>query len=160
MHVWATGFLLLALLGGCSSGPDFRHSNANPQMTPQRVLDDPHTNTGSQVLWGGVILSIHNEPDHTQIEMLCYPLDTRQRPQQDRTPLGRVVIRQSGFLEPSRYAPGRMITVQGVISGTQPGMVGESHQTFPLVSAEQIHLWDIERKGGNVHFGIGIGIGL
>ncbi len=155
--------LFFAVLTGCASSPEFDTSQVDASLTPQSVIAEPDVSNGKVALWGGTILDTRNLKDTTRIEMLAYPLDGSNRPKLESKPLGRFIIEHQGFLEPTTYAQGRQLTVLGTISGTQSGQVGETSYSYPLVSERQLYLWP-ENSGSsnrsNVHFGIGIGVGL
>ena len=154
-------FILLLLVSACASGPAFNSSGVDRSLTPQSVASRPQVAMGVSVLWGGIILNISNLKDSTQIEMLAYPLDAAGRPLTDRSPLGRFILEQAGYLEPATYAEGRQLTVVGTVSGPRDGQAGESGHTQPLIAARQLYLWppgqgrDGVSIGGYIGFGIG-----
>lgn len=154
--------LLLVLLSGCASTPEFDTSQVDRSLTPQSVVAEPGPSLGKVALWGGTILDTRNLKETTQIEMLAYPLDSSYRPLLEKKPLGRFIISHAGYLEATTYAQGRQLTVLGSVSGSQSGKVGESSYDYPVITGSQMHLWSQSSEGsrGNVHFGIGIGVGL
>jgi len=147
------------LLGGCAGSPDYANYGAEAALTPQRVSARPQLGVGKQVLWGGVIMKTVNLKDRTQIEVLAFPLNSRERPNIDQPPLGRFIFEKRGYLEPANYASQRQITVLGTVTGTLPGQVGESDYNYPLVTPRQHTLWPYDRgyTGSNIRFGIGRG---
>jgi outer membrane lipoprotein len=155
--------LFLALFTGCASTPEFDTSQVDASLTPQSVIAEPEVSHGKVALWGGTILDTRNLKDKTRIEMLAYPLDGSNRPKLESKPLGRFIIEHTGFLEPTTYAQGRQLTVLGTISGAESGQVGETSYSYPVLVERQLHLWPQTSSSGNrsnVHFGIGIGVGL
>jgi len=153
--------VFFALLVGCASTPEFDTSQVDRSLTPQSVIAEPELSRGKVALWGGTILDTRNLKDTTQIEVLAYPLNASNKPMLDSKPLGRFIIKHSGYLEPTTYAPGRQLTVVGAISGSQSGKVGETSYSYPVVSDSQLHLWSQDSDSGrtSVHFGVGVGIG-
>ncbi|MEZ5541754.1 MAG: Slp family lipoprotein [Pseudomonadota bacterium] len=153
---------LSLLLAACASGPTFETAGVERTLTPVGVSAAPQTASGRTVLWGGVILNTTNLDDSTRIEVLAYPLDSSEWPQQERDPLGRFILVQSGYLEPASYAEGRLVTATGTITGNMTGRVGASDYTYPVISARQLYLWPRERARDRtrVIFGLGVGIGL
>ena len=151
--------ILLSLLLGCASTPDFDTSQVDQSLTPQSVIAEPGISRGKVALWGGTILDTQNLKESTQIEVLAYPLNSSQRPMLDNKPLGRFIIEQQGYLEPTNYAQGRQLTVLGTVSATQSGKVGESAYTYPVISATQLYLWSqADDRNSSIHFGLGIGV--
>ena len=152
--------LLISLLTGCASTPDFDIAQVDQALTPQSVIAEPTLSLGKMALWGGTILNTHNLEDGTQIEVLAYPLNTSHKPVQENPPLGRFIIQHKGYLEPTNYAQGRSITVLGSVSKSQSGKVGESSYTYPVINAQQLHLWSLYDDQSNTSFHFGIGIRL
>lgn len=153
--------LLFALqLVSCATKPVFDTSEANRLLTPQSVLAEPKTSHGETAIWGGAILDIQNLQEVTQIEVLAYPLNASDRPLQDRAPLGRFIIRHAGFLEPTNFAQGRALTVLGNIGDSQTGTVGDSTYDYPVINAEELHLWSGEALLDRTSFHIGVGFGF
>lgn len=158
---WATLALLvtLLLLAGCASVPKFDTSQVDRSLTPALVLAQPKAMQGKHVLWGGMIIAATNFPHYTQLEVLGFPLDSDNRPDTARKPQARFLIEKSGYLETVDYAQGRLVTVVGTVAGTRDGKVGQSRYTYPLIRADQLHLWS--QGGGSqsrTHFNFGIGV--
>lgn len=153
--------LLFALqLVSCATKPVFDTSQVNRSLTPQSVLAERGISHGGIAIWGGIILEINNLQDITQIEVLAYPLNASDRPLQDRAPLGRFIVRHAGFLEPTNFAQGRVLTVMGNIGDAQSGTVGDSTYEYPVINAEGLHLWSTEALLDRSSFHIGVGFGF
>ena len=152
--------LLISLLTGCVSTPDFDISQVDRALTPQSVISEPDLSLGKIALWGGTILNTHNLENSTQIEVLAYPLNSSHKPMQESQALGRFIIMQKGYLEPTNYAQGRLLTVLGSISKSQSGKVGESSYTYPVINAQQHHLWSLYDDQSNTSFHFGVGFRL
>ncbi|ODB96771.1 Slp family lipoprotein [Candidatus Thiodiazotropha endoloripes] len=171
-------FLLIGLISlllnlfGCSS---------NPVITPaDRSLSPKQTATASTLpnqpmQWGGVVISITNLAQSSEVEILAYPLDEEGRPMRESASIGRFIASQPGYLEAADYASGRMVTATGRISTIRKGLVGEAEYEFPVMLCEQLALWPKQREsrskprirfgfgassGGSSYGSIGIGFGL
>lgn len=132
-------------------------------MPPAQVARTPEDYPDATVIWGGRVVSVSNFPDHSEIEILGYPLDGSQRPQPNDTGSGRFIAEVNGYVEPLDYPPGSLVTLQGHILGVRSGRVGDADYVFPLVRVQGIHRWTADelRAGrSNVHFGIGVGVGI
>jgi outer membrane lipoprotein len=108
-----------------------------------------------------MIAATKNLKDKTELEVVGYPFDSGNRPDVDAAPTGRFLVIQSGYLETADYAPGRLITVVGMVTETRTGTVGEAQYVYPVVAANKLQLWPRSAGGRNepsIHFGIGIGI--
>jgi len=151
---------LLGLLSGCASTPDFDTTLVDLTLTPQSVIAESDSSHGKTILWGGTILDTRNLKESTRFEILAYPLDKSHRPLLDKKPLGRFIVQHDGYLEPSTYAPGRLLTALGKISTTQSGKVGESEYTYAVITYTRLHLWSLDsaRNKTSFHFGVGIGL--
>jgi outer membrane lipoprotein len=155
--------ILLAsvLLTACASTPEFDTTQVDRSLTPQSVIAEQQISLNKIALWGGTVLDTKNLKDSTQIEVLAYPLNTYERPQLDKQPLGRFIILHQGYLEPATYSQGRLVTVKGLISDIQEGKVGESMYSYPVISSQQLHLWSKDSSSRNrTSFHIGVGIGM
>lgn len=152
--------LLLSILLGCSTAPEFKTTEVDRTLTPQSVIAEPNTSQGKVALWGGTILETRNLENSTQLEILAYPLDSSHRPILDNKPLGRFIILHTGYLEPTTYSQGELISVLGSISESQKGKIGETLYTYPVIKAQQLHLWSASDGRSNTRFHFGIGIRL
>ncbi len=156
-------FPVLILLYACASGPGYDTSEVNSAISPRSVVAELEMIRGQNVLWGGVILNTINKESLTRLEVLAYPLNSSQLPQQDRDPLGRFLLEHQGFLDPATYAEGRLVTTIGSVFGSDRGEVGGMEYTYPVIKASEIYLWPRDSEYTNptrVHFGIGVGVGL
>lgn len=152
--------ILLIIPLGCASTPVFDASQVNGTLTPKTVIAQPASSQGEFALWGGTILHTQNLKDSTQIEILAYPLNKSQRPRLKQKPLGRFIALHPGFLEPTVYAQGQLLTVLGKVNGSQQGNVGDSRYTYAVITAEKMRLWSPRDQSSRSSFHIGIGIGF
>ena len=128
-----------------------------------QVAQAPEQYAQGQVIWGGRVVGVRNLPDHSEIEILAYPLDSSQRPKFGAGGSGRFIALLPGYAEPMNYPAGAPITVDGQLAGSRAGKVGEADYVFPLVRAAQSHVWtaDEMRSGHpNIGFGVGVGVGI
>ena len=151
---------LLTLLNGCASSPEFDTREVDFSLTPSSIIAEQENSTGKHVLWGGVILATQNLKTITQIEVLAYPLDSYHAPQKDKKPLGRFIIHHPGYLEATLYTQGKIVTVRGDIRKIEKAKVGESEYSYPVIYAQQLHLWSANSNKVKTSLHIGIGIGL
>ncbi|HKJ71102.1 MAG TPA: Slp family lipoprotein [Gammaproteobacteria bacterium] len=150
-------FAAALLLAACAQ-PRFDTNRTALSVTPQKAAADMAHLEGTRVLWGGVIVAAHNRENSTQLEVLGYPLNDRQRPQQDAKPQQRFLAVKDGYLETADYAQGRWITVSGPLTGTRAGRVGEAEYSYPVVRIEDIQLWPKEQRPNEPRFHFGIGV--
>jgi len=149
--------MLVLLLAGCASGPDFPTQDVNLQLRPEQAATPAMA--GQRVLWGGLIIATHNLQDRTELEVLAYPLDNRQRPDAAEKPLGRFLAEQPGYLEPVDYAAGRLVTLTGTVGEARAGKIQDTDYVYPVVAITAIHLWPeagAQDTEPQMHFGIGV----
>ncbi len=153
-------FMLLSamLLCACASAPKFDTNNINLNITPQQALVETTQLQGTAVLWGGVIIASSNLKQATQFEILAYPLDSKQRPDPKKTPQGRFLALQPGYLETSDYNQGRLISLSGTLQQNRTGRVGETEYTYPVIEIRQLHLWPKRSESPDTRFHFGIGV--
>lgn len=164
MHARRLLMLCLAttvlLLAACSPAPIYKPAPGTLQVMPAAVAQAPDQYARASVIWGGRIIKVTNLPDRTEIELLAYPLDGSQRPQFKDPPGGRFIAVVQGYLEPLNYPPGELMTISGRLDGTRVGKVGDADYVFPIVAADQFHLWTAEElrsPWSNVRIGVGVG---
>lgn len=153
----------LLALTACAPAPIYKSSSATVTVPAAQVAQTPERYLNGEVIWGGRIVSVTNLADRSEIELLAYPLDSSQRPKANDSGNGRFIAVMPGYAEPLDYPAGALMTVQGKLTGTRAGTVGQAAYVFPLVGVAQSHVWTAEemRSGkSNVHFGLGLGVGI
>jgi outer membrane lipoprotein len=148
---------LLLTLTACASAP-LKLEGVNRAINPAMVTTE-HPYTSTRVVWGGMIIKTEPLQQQTQIEVLAFPVDENGEPDRQTASLGRFLIQHKGFLEPTDFAPGRWLSVVGIIGQAQTGSVGEASYRFPVIQPEQLYLWPLTASSNTqtfFHFGIGI----
>ena len=153
----------LLWLAACAPAPIYKTTGAAVTAAPFQVAQSPENFSNRDVIWGGRIVQVKVFADHSEIEVLAYPLDASQRPKANDSGNGRFIAVMPGYVEPLDYPSGALMTVDGKLGGSRAGKVGEADYVFPLVSVAQSHVWtaDEMNKGrNNVRFGVGLGVGI
>ena len=153
----------LLWLAACAPAPIYKTTGAAATAAPFQVAQSPENFSNREVIWGGRIVQVKVFADHSEIEVLAYPLDTSQRPKANDSGNGRFIAVMPGYVESLDYPAGGLITVSGQLAGSRAGKVGQADYVFPLVQVNQSHVWtaDEMNKGkNNVHFGVGVGVGI
>ena len=119
---------------------------------------------GQVLTWGGSIVSIKNLKDRTLLEVMAYPLASDGKPRTDLQSQGRFLADYPGFLEPTEYQPGRLVTVTGPMLGYKDGKVGDADYRYPALQANEMKLWDRQAAGRGwsrpaINVGVGVGSG-
>jgi len=153
--------LLTLALSACAPAPIYKATANNAAVPPSQVARESERYGKSDVIWGGRIVRVSNFADHSEIEILAYPLDGSQRPQANDTGNGRFIAAMPGYVESLDYPAGGLVTVAGRLNGTRASNVGQASYTFPLVSVNQSHVWTAKEMSGghpNISFGVGVGV--
>jgi outer membrane lipoprotein len=107
------------------------------------------------------VVGVRNFADHSEIEMLDYPLDSSQRPRLKEPAAGRFIALMPGYVESMDYPEGTLMTLRGTLEGVRTGKVGDADYVFPLVRVAQSHRWTPqEMEQGHPHFSFGVGVGV
>lgn len=159
----AAPIIAMLLLAACAPAPIYKTTSAVITAEPAQVAQTPEHFSHGAVIWGGRIVQVQVFSDHTEIELLAYPLDSSQRPRANDRGNGRFIAIMPGFVEPLDYPAGALMTVSGKLHGSRAGKVGEANYVFPLVAVDQSHVWtaaEMAQGRNNFHFGVGLGVGI
>lgn len=151
----------LLALAACAPAPIYKPAPDAVAVPPYQVAQSPERFANGQVIWGGRIVGVANLADHSEVEILAYPLDRSQRPKANDAGNGRFIAVMPGYVEPLDYPAGALITISGQLNGSRAGKVGQADYVFPLVQASQSHVWTADEMGrgkNNFHFGVGVGV--
>lgn len=138
--------LAAALASGCASTafpPELTRS-VNRTLTVAELRSDPRAHRGAHVILGGEIVGTVPKPGETEITVVSRRLGGGDIPERSDRTEGRFLVRSRDFLDPAIYAPGRLLTVLGTVSGNEERRVGDLPYAYPIISAERIKLWPKE----------------
>ncbi len=135
--------LLMLLVSGCASNiPELIRSAPPGDLRVEEVQQEKDAKyAGSEVRWGGSIISVRNEAQQTLIEVLSRPLSKDGKPQEESKSRGRFIARIPGFLEPEEYPKDRLLTVTGKVNEVIEQSVGTYPYPYPVVDVKAYHLW-------------------
>lgn len=155
---------LLLMIAACAPAPIYKTDTSFVTATPEQVATSPNNFSEMQTVWGGQVIGIDNFKDHSEIQVLGFPLDSSQRPRLKEPATGRFIMVVPGFLDPMNYPDGSLVTASGHIRGTKAQPVGSATYVYPLlfVRDNELHRWTPEemRQGHpNISFGVGVGVG-
>jgi outer membrane lipoprotein len=130
-----------ALLAACATVPKPLQGNYATNVTSLSAQQG--SASGTQVRWGGEIISTEPGQQSTCFYVLGRPLDSQARPTRtgNNDSQGRFVACRAGFYDPEVFARGREITVTGTIQGTMTRKVGDYDYNYPRVDANVVYLW-------------------
>ena len=143
-HLYLT-LLSAAFIGGCSSAtPQLIRRAPADDIRVADVQQDPGQFNGTEVRWGGSIISVENYKQDTLIELLSRPLSSAGKPAFGKPGQGRFLVRVEGFLDPEEYPKGRLLTATGRVVGIIERPVGEFPYHYPVLGAKAYYLWPEE----------------
>lgn len=136
------GIALVLFLAGCASGvPEPVRRAPETVIGVEQVRRDATAFAGMKVRWGGIVIGVENRDRDSLIEVLSQKLDRSGRPIASDKTEGRFLARREGFVDPAVYKEGREITIVGTVRGSLTRTIGGFRYTYPLISAETLHLW-------------------
>jgi outer membrane lipoprotein len=152
---------LLVALAACAPAPIYKPSASIVNVPPQQVSVTPERYGNGDVIWGGRIVRVNNLADHSEVEILAYPLDGSQRPKVSDSGNGRFIAVMPGYVESFNFPAGGLVTVSGRLTGVRSDRVGDAPYAFPLVSTQSSHVWTAdEMRSGKNNFSFGVGVGV
>ena len=119
---------------------------ALPPVSFNELLSDPNTHKGRNVILGGYILEVKNEPVGSQLTMLQAPLDFQNRPHSRDKSKGRFLARTDKFIDPEIYKKERKLTVGGMVAGISAQPLGDRIYRYPVIEVEELYLWAEETR--------------
>jgi outer membrane lipoprotein len=134
---------LCVFLTACAGLPAAVKNVPVSKLSYKQASADPNSYKGTPVRWGGVIIEVENEENHTLVQVLSYPLDYSGRPQSTKQSEGRFVVKSTEFLDPAVYKKDREITVAGELEGDIERQIGKKTVRLPLLSSMALHMWPV-----------------
>lgn len=149
------------LLAGCAASPVSKPLRlaAERDVTFERAAKGPEAFKGSLVIWGGYVVDTVNVSSGTEVTVLDTPLNGDDGPMPPEASAGRFLAKFDKFLDPAIYSKGAKVTVAGRIAGWEMQPLGKIQYAYPVLKAEEIHLWPQE-KPSSTGFQLGVGVGF
>lgn len=140
-------FTFALMLVGCASLPEsVKGQSESPVTEYSEVANYTNENQGQEVRLGGVIASVKNFEDASQVEIVSLPISKAGRPEPDNKIQGRFIAVIDGLADPVAFAEGRLITVVGNYERHEAGKVGEYPYDYPVIKANGHQLWNLEQR--------------
>jgi outer membrane lipoprotein len=134
-------FLLLASCATVISKDLMRQAARNPDLGT--LLRDPELFRGKLFVLGGIIARTTLTPSGSEIEALYVPVDSLGYTRRASASAMRYLAlypREKGTIDPLVYKRDRRITIAGVFTGIEKGMVDRMEYTFPVFRIEEVHI--------------------
>lgn len=139
--------VFVLLLGGCVTMP----AALQGEFAPVQPGDAARSGAvGVPVRWGGRLVKVEPQADHSCFEIVGLPLDGFGRPVPVNRSTGRFLACRAGFYDPEIFLPGREVTVTGQVTGYEVRRIGEYDYHYPRLAADVIFLWPGYAGAGGV----------
>jgi outer membrane lipoprotein len=124
-------------------------------ITDAHVVNVPYNEANSHkddvVRWGGLIVDIENEENHSLIQVQFYPLNESGHPQLDQPSEGEFVIKTTEFLDQETYYfKHSEITAVGTLNGYVKRRVQGEDVSVPLIVLSEhekySYIWSISEE--------------
>ncbi len=156
--------LLITALLGCTactlpiSQPSLELVDRDITFTALR--QDPDRYMGRYLLLGGAIVAVRNSSAGSELEVVQFATDRNGRITATDNSGGRFLVQVATFSEPAVYQ-GRLVTLVGKVAGQVQARLDEIDYLYPLLTAQELHLWKPEESpdASRVRFGFGLGVG-
>jgi len=157
MHI--LGIFLVMLVVGCATGISQQsRSKVTYIGTFSELQKTPDAYVSEVVMLGGKILEIKVSSTSSELTVLQLVLGRSGRPANLDQSEGRFLVRSEQFLDPATYQKGMLLTVAGILKGSEIRAIDSLDYVYPIVEAIEIKLWPKEiRTQPAFHFGFGVG---
>jgi outer membrane lipoprotein len=133
---------LMALVTGCANPfPQDLLAKVEKNVTYQAFQDEPGRYDGKLMMFGGEIVETKNVENGAWIVVLQKQLDREGRPNWAAESGGWFLVSTESNLDVGAFRRGRSITVIGIVDGSKPMPLSETEYWYPLLVAQQLHLW-------------------
>ncbi len=156
-------FLLAASLlffAGCAPIISSRAlSLVDQSLTFTDLSRDPLRYVGHYVLLGGEIAGISNTSDWGELEVVQFGTDKKGNVIETAGSGGRFIALVPSFLDPEVYRTGLFVTIVGQVEGQKVIPVNASRYTYPVLTVNEMHLWnhEVEVPPAALNFEVGLG---
>ena len=156
-------FLFYVIGTGCGPALYVKQGEGftKPDANFQDVFYDPQGHVGDEIIWGGQILNFKYVPNGVELTIRQVPLTPKGQPWRTEYTSGNFIIRVGQMLDPSKYKIREFLVVKGYVAGAETKPIGEETRnnsyTYPLITPEELHFWNVESKGTLFHCWQGMG---
>ena len=155
--------LIIALLGCTACTLPISKSSldlVDRDISIAALRQDPDRYVGRHLLLGGIIAAVRNTGAGSELEVVQFATDRNGRITATDNSGGRFLVQVATFSEPAVYQ-GRLVTLVGKVKGQVQARLDEIDYLYPVLTAQELHLWKPEESpdASRVRFGFGLGIG-
>lgn len=137
--------LLLALTGCAHYISEQSRSQADPTINFRMLRKNTDAYRGKSVLLGGTVAAFTQNGEGTWIEVIQYPLNSRELPDLVLPSGGRFIATTPDRLDPATYTnEDVLVTMMGEVTGmTMQSLAGSQH-LYPVIAIKEIHAVEFE----------------
>lgn len=132
---------MLLALSACSTVPESVRKAPPGGPAVDEVRAQPDNWLGTPVRWGGSIARISNLSGQSEVEIVARELSRDGEPQVGDQSPGRFIAIIPAFIDPAIYAPGRRLTVRGILQAPLVRPLGDMQYTYPQLAVQAYYLW-------------------
>jgi outer membrane lipoprotein len=115
--------------------------SVGPSLDDEQQSQASSSLVGGKARWGGKIVSVVNKKDVSEVEVVFFPENRFGKPLTSMASSGRFKAIVEGFVDPLVFEQSRLITVVGMVSDSQKGIIGEQEYLYPTLNAKGYYLW-------------------
>ena len=147
-----TGMAVMLVLVGCSTYqvvPNHLKGQVRQDIQLTQVEQAPGSYKGQTVVWGGEIVDINRQDQHTTVEIFQLPLDQTLRPIDPPSAskgrfLAMDVHGDTDITDPHRLKKGTRVTVIGEVQGLVSVKLDQDRHDIPALLIRDMTAWDYE----------------
>lgn len=113
----------------------------DPKTTFAMVSNNPGAFLDQYILLGGVVINLENTAEGSSLEMMEWQLTPWGEPMYLDNTGRRFLLKTSEVLDPTIYEPGVLVTLAGIVLGSETRMLGEHEYDYPVLDMADIHPW-------------------
>lgn len=145
MTMLATALLMTACIHPISKEARER---TDQQIDLAMVSENPKAFIDSGLLVGGVVMSVESTEEGSVLEVMEWQLNRWGEPLY-LLDAGRLfLVKTSERLDPEIYQAGTLVTLSGVVLGSEIRLSGQHEYSYPVFALTEIHLWDLPFRYG------------
>jgi outer membrane lipoprotein len=112
------------------------------QPTVGELQIHPEVYRGQEIILGGQVISIRQDRETTQLEIMQLPLAEKNAPEANPAlTQGRFLAFQKSGLSPAAIAPGALVTVVGTMVGSAVADPNETSVLYPVLEVKTLTVW-------------------
>ncbi|HLO25732.1 MAG TPA: Slp family lipoprotein [Geobacteraceae bacterium] len=144
---------MLLLIAGCAHQiSDKSLAMADRTISFAKLRGNPDAYRGKFVLLGGVIATIKDVQEGTQLEVVQHDLDSREIPDATSVSGGRFLAITPDSLDVAKCKRGAVVTMAGEVTGRKVQSLQGVDYVYPVIAVKELHLIETATVDENYFF--------